>query len=147
MPHAANPRSAQRGTTLVEAMVSVVVLGVGVLGLVALSTRLIQENVASRHRVQASFLAEQLIGLATADPQNGGCYAVNADDAVCASAAAEDAAAIWLERAGGSLPGQDEHPPLAEFDPADGNFAVTLQWRKASDAEVHRYVATTNVLD
>lgn len=136
----------QRGAGLIEALAALVVLSVGLLGLLALSTNLIQENVIARHRVQASFLAEQLIGMAVADPDNGACYAVNSGDA-CGDADAEDATAAWIARAEDLLPGAADNPPLGEFDPADGAFSVTLQWRKASEDEVHNYVAATNIID
>lgn len=136
----------QLGAGLIEALAALAILSVGLLGLLALATNLIEENVIARHRVQASFLAEQLIGMAVADPANGACYAVNSGDA-CANADAEDAVEAWTARTEDLLPGAADNPPLGEFDPADGSFSVTLQWRKASEDEVHNYVAATNIID
>lgn len=63
-PHAPKPRcsfSHQRGTTLIEALVAVVVLSVGLLGMAGLQANTLKLNQASMQRSQATILAYTIL--------------------------------------------------------------------------------------
>jgi type IV pilus assembly protein PilV len=139
--------SAQRGVAIVEALVSVLLLVFGILGLMKMAVTLMQENVQSRDRLQATFFAEQLIGMALADPTNVGCYAVSSG-AACGSTGAQTNATQWATQVKTLLPGATlvANKPVAT-SAADGTFTVTVKWQKASDPLPHNYTATTNVLN
>ena len=51
----------QRGTFLLEALISILIVALGVLGLVALQTRAMQQTDDSRFRSEAAFLASDLV--------------------------------------------------------------------------------------
>lgn len=50
----------QGGTSLIEVMVSVVLLSIGLLGLVGLQARAVQSNVDSEYRADAALLANEI---------------------------------------------------------------------------------------
>jgi type IV pilus assembly protein PilV len=59
--------SDQRGATLIEALVAVIVLSIGMLGIVSLQTRAIQFESSSLYQSQASILAYDIIDLMRAN--------------------------------------------------------------------------------
>ncbi len=138
-------RSRQRGSSLLEGLISIVVFSVGVLGLGGLQFQLIASGTQSQYRAQASFLAEELLGLAAADAPYAGCYVVtDAGPGACGSALAAKAVADWRQRVLDTLPGAGATPPTASLD-GGGNFTVTLLWQRKNEQTQHNYSATTNL--
>jgi type IV pilus assembly protein PilV len=62
--------SAQRGVVLLEALVSILLFSMGVLALVGLQAAMIKNTADSKFRADASYIAQQKIGLLWADPTN-----------------------------------------------------------------------------
>ncbi|MEW5973559.1 MAG: type IV pilus modification protein PilV [Pseudomonadota bacterium] len=56
-----NPRSRQTGVTLLEALITVIVISIGLLGLAALQGRALQENQGAFQRSLASILAYDIL--------------------------------------------------------------------------------------
>jgi type IV pilus assembly protein PilV len=61
MEHRAPPVRAQRGFSLVEVLVAVVVFALGVLGLVRLQATAVKMSTDARQRAEATFLVDQLL--------------------------------------------------------------------------------------
>lgn len=57
----ANPRWPQRGFTLIEVMISVLILAIGLLGVASMQTRSLQMNQSAQFSSQASILAYDII--------------------------------------------------------------------------------------
>lgn len=137
-------RRFQSGSAMVEGLTAVTVFSIGILGVIGLQANVLENNAQAQFRAEASYLAEEVIGLATADAANAACYSMNPGSPDCTNAFAQEAATEWAERVQASLPGADEILPQVAYA-ADGTFTVTIQWKRQSDATWNNYVSTTNI--
>jgi type IV pilus assembly protein PilV len=133
----------QQGFALVEALISVVVLAIGVMGLLYFQGFLISSATVGNQRVEASLLAEELVSMASADPINAGCYA-NSGVTTCASAGARDYLTAWVLRATARLPGADTLPPTAVLA-NDRTYTVTLQWKQKDGGTIRNHRVATQI--
>jgi type IV pilus assembly protein PilV len=62
--------SAQQGVMLIEAMVAILLFSVGVLAIAGLQATMIENTNSSKFRTEASYIAQQKIGVMWADPIN-----------------------------------------------------------------------------
>jgi len=137
----------QAGVALIEALVSLVLLAFGVLGVLRMSATIVEANVQSRERIEATFFAEQLIAMALSDPADVPCYAVNAS-LWCGSTTAAANVTTWASQVASALPGVTSTANLPSGSyAADGTFSITVSWRKPSESQAHSYTATTNVIN
>jgi type IV pilus assembly protein PilV len=140
---------AQRGLSLLEALIALVILAFGILGMVGLHARLLAASTDAQHRVLAVGLADRLLSHAVVDPAHAACYAVPAAVA-CPSAAAASAAAQWqLDVA--ALPEGAASAALitvpmtgSAYTGANQQLSVLVQWQ-GKTGELHRVEATTDV--
>ena len=80
------PRKPQQGVMLLEALVSIAVFSIGVLGLIGLQSAAIRNTDEARQRAAAAFYANQIIGSMWADARaNLPAYAHNAAGSGCGS--------------------------------------------------------------
>jgi type IV pilus assembly protein PilV len=107
------PSVRQRGMTLIEILVAVVVLSVGLLGLAGLQLKGIQVNQGSVYRWQAAMLAEDIADRMRADRKNAltpiNAYTLptlGAAPSGAGSAGTQAALADWLGRVGALPNGQ-----------------------------------------
>src|SRR5262249_28755411 len=121
----------QTGFALLDGLIAILILVVGILGLLKMSITLVQANVQSRYRVEATFFAEQLLGMAIADPTNVSCYAVNPAQS-CGSGTAQNSAGEWLRQVQASLPGGSATSGRIG---TDGTFSVSVSWQRAADGD------------
>ena len=129
---AARP-SRQRGLSLVEVLVAVVLLSVGLLGLAGLQASGLRVGLSSIHRSEAAQLAQDMIERMRANVANAGSYGLALGDAApaCASVAACDLR-DWRLRLQ-SLPAGTGAVAV------DGRQAtVTVQWDDSRGAGVLR---------
>jgi type IV pilus assembly protein PilV len=139
MPHR------QTGSSLIEGLTAIVIFSFGMLGLAGLNTSMVQHSTHAQFRAQASYLAEELIGLATADVANVDCYQMTASGpGACASPVAEAAVADWRARTLAALPGAAGAPPTVTYA-NDGALTVTLLWQRPQETMQHNYISTTNL--
>ncbi len=135
----------QAGSSLVEGLAALLIFTVGMLGLAGLNTAMMQQSAHAQFRAQASYLAEELLGLATADVVNVQCYQMTAaGPGSCDSAVAQTAVADWRTRALAALPGASSSPPTVTYA-GDGALTVTLLWQRPQETMQHNYVSTTNL--
>lgn len=75
-------KSTQRGVALLEALVSILLFSMGVLALVGLQSTMIKNTSDSQYRSEASYIAQQWVGVMWADPDPGHLplYAINSSD-------------------------------------------------------------------
>jgi len=71
----------QSGLGLIEVLVTVLVLGIGILGVASTQVVSLQMNSQSQNRSQAVLLAEDLLDRIRANSDNPGAYALADDDA------------------------------------------------------------------
>jgi type IV pilus assembly protein PilV len=72
-------KSKQKGMVLLEALIAVVIFSMGILALVGLQAAMIQNTTSSKVRADASYIAQQRIGLMWSNPANAAAYVVAND--------------------------------------------------------------------
>ena len=72
-------KSKQKGMVLLEALIAVVIFSMGILALVGLQAAMVQNTTSSKVRADASYIAQQRIGLMWSNPANAATYVVAND--------------------------------------------------------------------
>ncbi len=128
------PRSRRaRGYMLIEVLVSFVVFSVGVLALVGLQARMGRAQTAAKARADASYLANELVGVMWSDLGNLGSYANCAAYARCLD---------WQNKVAQSLPAGTG--TVVSVDASTGAVSIRIQWKQSSD-DTHTYATTARV--
>lgn len=135
-------RRRQNGFTLLEVLVSMVVLALGLLGYAGLQMASIKNSSSAYQRSQATVLASDIIDRMRVNRGEAvaGNYAtsIGAAAAVGASVASQDVAE-WKTLIGNALPGGDG----AITVDANGNVLVQIQWVDKRDRSVGTNANTT----
>jgi type IV pilus assembly protein PilV len=123
--------SRQRGMTLIEILVAVVVLSIGLLGLAGLQLKGMQVNQGSVYRWQAAMLAEDIVDRMRADragaQANGYTLATfGATPSGAGSTGTQAAIADWLARVA-ALPG-GQALITAPAGPANNQVTIKVSW-------------------
>lgn len=129
-----------RGFTLVEALVALVVLSIGLLGVAALQLTSLRSNHGSAMRSQATFLAYDIIDRMRANREAAlaGQYDIALGAENDAETLAGDDITAWKQNIARTLPAIDNE---GEAEPADGSvarngdiFTVTIRWADWDDS-------------
>lgn len=142
------PPASQRGATLLEALIAILIFSLGILAIVGLQSAAIKNVSESQYRVEASMFADTIIaqirtGAAdTATRQTG----FNGDGP---SGAGADGPAYlaWRARvvdAATGLPGVPPDSPTVNVA-NDGTVTVRIDWRAQTDTTTRHYDTTTLV--
>jgi len=140
MKFLANPpyfQHACSGIALIEALVSVLLLSVGILGLIGLQANMAANLTDAKYRAEASFLADELLGQMWVDQTNLVNYSVSSGSCTHGYSACAD----WLGRIARQLPG-------GSADVALDGTSVTIRviWQTPGVGTRHNYVRSANVL-
>ena len=135
---ARRPRKAQRGVALLEALLAVVLLGIGLIGTLALQARSVAALSEAGLRAEATVAANELLGVMNTDFANIGAYAV--------ARGAQPGARLapWYNAVRMHVPGASIEVAVT---PAAGTtrteVAIAIGWQRsgASLANVHRVTA------
>lgn len=119
----------QRGATLIEVLVAIVILSVGLLGLAGLQTISVQSNYSAYYRSQASILAADITDRMRANrkPALAGAYNLTAfpasktDNAITGTRAEQDRGE-WLNNIA-KLP-----EGTAKIEKAGDLFVISIRW-------------------
>lgn len=116
-----SPRYAQRGMSLIEVLVSLVIFSIGLLGMVGLQARATQFSVDAEDRTRAALLANELVS------------AMWAAGTTSETALNQSFVAKWKKRladpAAGGLPDGDSKVSAPD---ADGIVEIRIEWRAPS---------------
>ena len=158
-PHAARAPS-QRGVSIVEALVALVVIGVGMLGIAGLYLSSLQASRSAKLRAHAveltSSIADRIranrdAAVAYDTAAYGGAPATQGCDVqrCTANALAEDDLARWLDDVRARLPGAaavtgtivvtDRNRPQSD------NYVISVTWREANSDIDFSYVVSMNL--
>jgi type IV pilus assembly protein PilV len=115
-------KSAQQGVVLLEALVAILIFSMGVLALVGLQAAMIKNTSDSKYRSEASFIAQQRIGMIWSDPDNALTYLeANTDISTV-------------------LPSGTR----TVTQPAGGQFVVTVTWQQPGQSQ-HNFTTTASI--
>lgn len=124
--------AAQRGMSLIEVLASLLIFSFGVLGLIGMQARVIGDSMDAEYRVQASYLANRLIGQMWTDRDNLIGYA----DGALADA--------WKDEVGQALPGATGgNAPTVIV--SGSQVDITMRWQRAADGEIRSFRTTAYI--
>jgi type IV pilus assembly protein PilV len=144
----------QRGISLLEALVSVLIFSVGILAIVALQAVSIKTAQDAKNRADASYLANQIIqemwvGRGNANANLPGFNHNNAlADCAAGGAAASGNAIVsaWLARVNATLPGASGGLQRIAFNAATNEVTVAVCWPDKDPAQpARRHVVVTTI--
>jgi type IV pilus assembly protein PilV len=126
---------AQEGVMLIEALLGLLIFSIGILAMIGMQAMAMRTTVDSKYRSEASFLANDIIGIIWGDAAN----LANYDSANCA---ATPACSNWLDKVAATLPNASggNAPAIVV---AGRQVTVTLSWRRPGEITVsnHQVVA------
>src|SRR5574343_557691 len=126
----------QGGFAILEALVSMLVFALGILGLIGLQGTMTREQTASKVRADAAYLASELVGTMWTDIPNRTLYA----DGSCMGYAR---CADWRNKLSVTLPSGTASVKLD--DPGIGDVEVTITWTMPGGDE-HQYITATTIV-
>lgn len=139
---------------LIEALVSIVIFSIGILGLIGLQAASVKNAEDARQRAAAAFYANQIIGSMWTDARaNLPAYAHNATGSACgdfsggasASAKVDD----WIDAITGQLNGltSDTASGLQQIkvDMATSIVIVTLCWKNPQEDAYHFFTTQAQI--
>ena len=127
----ARSRRHARGAMLIEVLVAILIFSIGVMALVGLQARMTQAQSTAKSRADATYLANELIGVMWSDTTNLSSY-----DGCDSYARCND----WQDKVTNSLPKGEGSVDVV--DATTGEVAITVRWTSPNDGE-HQYVTTT----
>lgn len=136
----------QRGVSLLEALVSVLIFSVGILAIVALQAQSVKASSEAKYRADASYLANQLLARMWVDRGNLATYQHRPGGAACAPTGANSGNAwmtTWLTNVQGTLPGATDALQQVVVDAATNTVTVNVCWQVGSDRR--QYVVSTQI--
>jgi type IV pilus assembly protein PilV len=125
-------RRRSAGVALIEALIGILILAFGVLGLVGLQASMMRAQTGSKVRADAAALANELLATAWGDTRNLARY----DGGGCAS---HDPCADWADKVARMLP-----KGSGAVTVRGASVIVTLDWTMP-DAGAHRFTTQTTV--
>lgn len=110
----------QEGMALIEGLIAILIFSIGILSIVGLQATSLRYANDAKYRVDASFLANQALGMMWADRENLDAYA--------------------KEEAIPALPNG-----MRSVDVVDNQVTVTITWRLPGESATHRHVVVANI--
>jgi type IV pilus assembly protein PilV len=124
----------QRGATLLEALIGILIFSIGILALVGMQALAIKHMSDAKYRSDASFFANEIIGQMWVNRASLGTYAY-------AGAGAPPAAIdSWVTSIQNALPGVTAAANRPTITVAGTTVTVTVFWKIPGGADVHRHI-------
>ncbi|MDD3937833.1 type IV pilus modification protein PilV [Rhodoferax sp.] len=133
----------QHGFTLIETMVTILILSVGLLGFAGLLTKSIVANRQAYYRSQATFLAHDIAERMRANRVEAvaGGYNTALNSAVSTTSFAGEDMAGWKTNVADYLP---EGDAVVSVDTL-GNVGVVIHWNDANDGTSKSFTTQTTI--
>ena len=139
-PHS---RSRQKGVSLLEALIGILIFSIGILAVVGMQAAAIKTVAESKYRMDAGFLANEIVGEMWANRTNLASYAY-------AGGTPPTVLTDWVAKVNAALPGAAANPPTIAI--AAGNeITVTIFWQHPEEAQLtpppdpHRYSTIASI--
>lgn len=124
----------QRGATLLEALIGILIFSVGILALVGMQALAIKHMSDAKYRSDAAFFANEIIGQMWVNRASLGTYAFPGSGA---PPAAIDG---WVTSIQNALPGVTAAANLPIITVAGTTVTVTVRWQLPGGSDVHRHI-------
>lgn len=124
----------QRGATLIESLVAILLFSLGVLAMVTMQGAMVNAQTDAKIRADASYLAGEVIGKMWSDLTN----IANYNGTSCAS---QTRCAEWQSKVTQQLPGGSG---AVTVDSSNNDVTVTIGWSTPSGG-AHQYVTHTTI--
>jgi len=136
-------RAPQRGISLLEALLGILIFSIGILAIVALQTTAIKGTTEAKYRADAGYLANQIIARMwvanRTDPANANHiskFAHMSGGAACAptgTASGNAFVTTWLNDVAATLPGATAAKQQIVYNAANNFISVSLCWQVGQD--------------
>lgn len=125
-------RRAQRGVSLIDALIAIAILSFGLIGMTRMQGRMVSSSTDAQLRTTAVQMADELLSTVLVDAANAACYTLPQTGA-CGSSAAIARANDWSSRVTGTMPGSVTKG--VTLDAGTGRMTVSIGWtgRDTSD--------------
>ena len=130
-------QNAAEGFALLEALVAMLVFAIGILGLLGFQASMVNEQTDAKFRADASYLANELVGIIWADIANVSSYAT-------ASCNGYARCGGWLDKVNNSLPSGSATIVTTPVVAGTTDVVITLFWTMPN-GDQHRYQTATTV--
>jgi len=126
------PGTRQKGATLLEALIGILIFSVGILALVGMQALAIKHMSDAKYRSDAAFFANEIIGQMWVNRGSLGSYAF--------SGSGTPPAVIdgWVTSIRNGLPGAAANLPIIAV--AGTTVTVTVRWQTPGGSGVHRHI-------
>lgn len=132
------PRRRQAGIALMEALVAVVLLGVGLLGIVGLQARSYSALADTSMRAEATMAADKLLGVMAADQANLGGYAMTMGGTPGSSLGP------WYEETRRQIPNAGISVEVAQVPGTTRTrVTITIAWARKANTAANQHVITS----
>jgi type IV pilus assembly protein PilV len=130
----------QRGIALIEALIAIVLLGIGLLGTIGLQGRSYAALADTGMRAEATIAAEKLIGVISTDQPNMAAYALAANGTPSASLQP------WYDETRGRIPGAViSVAVVATSATTPGQVTVSIQWTRKAGTSANSHTVTSYI--
>jgi type IV pilus assembly protein PilV len=129
----------QRGATLLEAMLGILIFSIGILALVGMQALAIRQVTDAKYRADASFLANEIIGEMWVNRANLASYAYGG------TGSPPSELANWVTRVQSSLPGITATVNQPTVAVAGTTVTVTIFWQPPGSPTVHNHVTVAHI--
>ena len=136
------PARRARGFGLFDALVSLMVLSLGMLAMTRFQNRMVAQTTESNSRQVATQLAAEHLSTVLVDVKNAACYTLPQAGA-CANAGAKTRTTEWAARVAGTLPGNVA--TTAALNAATGSMTLTITWTGKDNGEARTLRTVTDV--
>ncbi|MEK6209884.1 MAG: pilus assembly protein PilV [Pseudomonadota bacterium] len=136
-------KSKQKGIMLLEALLGLLIFSLGILAVVGMQAMAIKTVAESKYRMDASFLANEVMGDMWANRSNLGLYAYT-------GGTPSSVLDRWITKVNNTLPGTPANPPEIAIG-AGNEVTVTIYWQHAEEAKLspapppHQYSAIASI--
>jgi len=132
------PRRHQAGIALLEALVAVVLLGVGLLGVVGLQARSYSALADTSMRAEATMAADKLLGVMAADQANAAAYAM--------AMGGQPGSRLqpWYDETRRQIPGAGIKVEVAQVaNTTRTRVTITIAWMRKANTAANQHVITS----
>jgi len=128
---------------LLEALLGILIFSLGILAVVGMQAMAVKTVAESKYRMDAGFLANEIIGDMWVNRSNLPTYAY-------AGGTPPPVLATWAAKVESALPGAAANPPVIAIDAAN-TVTVTISWQHPEEANLspppppHQYRVITSI--